>query len=141
MKDIPSFTKNHDILQPGFYYCNQIKGVDTFDVRFKKPNTTFLSTAVSHTIEHLLATALRNGKYKDEVIYFGPMGCRTGFYLLTTELSFEEAKSYFLEALIAALDFSEVPGNKKEQCGNYLDHDLSGAKDEIRKYIEVIKTC
>ena len=75
MDKIPSFQKNHDVLQPGFHFSGVQKGVDTFDLRFKKPNAgDFISPKALHSVEHMLATALRNGKCKDSVLYFGPMG-------------------------------------------------------------------
>ena len=101
MDKIPSFQKNHDVLQPGFHFSGVQKGVDTFDLRFKKPNAgDFISPKALHSVEHMLATALRNGKCKDSVLYFGPMGCRTGFYLLTTGLTCEEVFSALKTALV-----------------------------------------
>ena len=83
MRKIPSFEKNHDLLERGLYRCTQMHGVTTWDLRFKKPNAgDYITPAALHTVEHLLATTLRNSKCADDVIYFGPMGCRTGFYLL-----------------------------------------------------------
>ena len=119
MDKIPSFQKNHDVLQPGFHFSGVQKGVDTFDLRFKKPNAgDFISPKALHSVEHMLATALRNGRCKDSVLYFGPMGCRTGFYLLTTGLTCEEVFSALKTALVAALAMDEVPGSARVECGN-----------------------
>lgn len=140
MDKIPSFTKNHDELKTGLHFCNEIHGVSTWDLRFKKPNGgDYLSPAAMHTIEHLLATVLRNSAYKDSIIYFGPMGCRTGFYLLTAGLDRKAILSLLINSFSAALDFDEIPGNKREECGNYLEHDLPHAKLECKKYLEILK--
>ena len=141
MDKIPSFSKNHDELTTGLHFCNELHGVSTWDLRFKKPNAgDYISPAALHTVEHLLATALRNSANKDDIIYFGPMGCRTGFYLLTVNLSYEQVLAILKESLAVALSFTEVPGNKREECGNYLEHDLDGAKRECEKYLEILKS-
>lgn len=140
MDKIPSFQKNHDVLQPGFHFSGVQKGVDTFDLRFKKPNAgDFISPKALHSVEHMLATALRNGKCKDSVLYFGPMGCRTGFYLLTVNMDEKTVRNTLKEALAAALDFDSVPGAEKAECGNYLEHDLNGAKKECAEYLRLLE--
>ncbi|MBD5585430.1 MAG: S-ribosylhomocysteine lyase [Clostridia bacterium] len=139
MDRIPSFSKNHDELKTGLHRCGTAHGVTTWDLRFKKPNGgDYLSNPAMHTIEHLLATVLRNSAHKEDIIYFGPMGCRTGFYLLTVNLNEEELIPLLKESFKLALEFDEVPGNKREECGNYLEHDLDGAKTECKKYLELL---
>lgn len=139
MDRIPSFSKNHDTLKTGLHESMQMHGVTTWDLRFKKPNCgDYISPKALHTIEHLLATALRNSPNKDDIIYFGPMGCRTGFYLLTVNLSFSQVKSLLSDCCKVCLTFDEVPGSKREECGNYLEHDLIGAKKEIASYIQIL---
>ena len=139
MDKIPSFQKDHDKLQPGFHFSGFNCGVATFDLRFIKPNAgDFVSPAASHSIEHMMATALRNGKYKANIVYFGPMGCRTGFYLLTSGLSFVDALDATLSALAECGKFEKVPGAEKRECGNYLDHDLAGAKAECAAYLRLL---
>ena len=114
MDKIPSFQKNHNVLMPGMYFSTLLQNVATFDLRFKKPNSgDYLSPAAMHTIEHLLATALRNGKNKENIIYFGPMGCRTGFYLLTVHTDYLAALSCLKDAIHAALAMETIPGSKK----------------------------
>lgn len=141
MNKIPSFEKDHNTLQPGFHFSTLQQGVATFDLRFKKPNSgDFITPAALHSIEHMLATALRNGQAKDDVIYFGPMGCRTGFYLLTVNRSFHEAYDMIIAALNEALHMDTVPGAEKRECGNYLEHDLQGAKCECGKYLELLSS-
>ena len=139
MDKIPSFSKNHDKLQVGLYESMNMQGVTTWDLRFKKPNAgDFISPKALHTVEHLLATVLRNSSKKDDVIYFGPMGCRTGFYLLTTNLQFDEVLALLKESFSLAQTFDEIPGNKREECGNYLEHDLKDAIGECKKYLEIL---
>lgn len=139
MEKIPSFSKNHDKLAVGLHECGTAHGVTTWDLRFKKPNAgDFITPKALHSIEHLLATILRNSDKKDCIIYFGPMGCRTGFYLCTVNLSYAEVLKLLKESFALAQTFKEVPGNKREECGNYLEHDLDGAKEECRKYTEIL---
>ena len=138
---IPSFSKNHDNLAVGLHECGISHGVTTWDLRFKKPNAgDYVSPKASHTVEHLIATVLRNSNKKDDIIYFGPMGCRTGFYLLTTNLNYSEVKDLLIESFALADSFDEVPGNKREECGNYLEHDLADAKRECKEYLEILKS-
>lgn len=135
MDKIPSFQKNHNLLLPGFYFSGMQKGIATFDLRFKRPNAGgYIPPAALHTIEHLLATTLRNGPDGPQIIYFGPMGCRTGFYLLTTEMGFAAVLRALKDAVDRALELDKVPGAKKVECGNYRSHDLSGAKKELAAY-------
>ena len=140
MDRIPSFSKNHDALSVGLYESMQMHGVTTWDLRFKKPNAgDYISPKALHTVEHLLATVLRNSDKKDDVIYFGPMGCRTGFYLLTVNLSRGEVIALLKQSCVKALELDEIPGNKREECGNYLEHDLLDAKREIAAYSDILK--
>lgn len=140
MEKIPSFSKNHDELKRGLHECGTAHGVTTWDLRFKTPNGgDYLDIAAMHTIEHLIATIVRNSAHKDDIIYFGPMGCRTGFYLLTVNLDRAGVLNLLKESLKLVPDFTEVPGNKREECGNYLEHDLAGAKRECAAYLEVLE--
>ena len=140
MKRIPSFSKDHDKLSPGLHKCGVSYGVTTWDLRFKKPNAgDYIEQRALHTIEHVLATVLRNGKFADGIIYFGPMGCRTGFYLLTYGIADGDVLPMLRSAFAEALNFSEVPGSRREECGNYLEHDLEGAKRECAAYLAVLE--
>ena len=139
MEKIPSFQKNHDTLNVGLHAQTDINGVTTFDLRFKKPNAgDYITPKALHTVEHLLATVLRNGAQKNNIVYFGPMGCRTGFYLLTLRLTYAEVLELLKESIPVALALEEIPGSKREECGNYLEHDLEDAKEELRKYLEIL---
>ena len=140
MERIPSFAKNHDLLETGLYVSMEMNGVTTFDLRFKKPNGgNYITPKALHTTEHLLATTLRNSAEKENVIYFGPMGCRTGDYLLTVNLSYAQVRSLLQECIKNALTLTEIPGNKREECGNYLEHDMESAKSDLREYLAVLE--
>ena len=140
MQTIPSFRKDHDVLQKGLYAQTDANGITTFDLRFKTPNAgDYITPKALHTIEHLLATVLRNGREKDNIVYFGPMGCRTGFYLLTLRLGYDEVLALLKDAIPAALALSAVPGSAKKECGNYLEHDLADAKRELCAYLAVLE--
>ena len=142
MNKIASFTVNHDTLQKGMYISRIDGDIVTYDIRMKLPNGgDYLHMSAAHTLEHLFATYARNSKFGEHVIYVGPMGCRTGFYFLVRDkMSHEEAIALVKESMAFARDFEgEIPGNKKEECGNYLDHDLAGAKTIGADMYEVLK--
>lgn len=131
MERIASFCVDHTRLERGMYLSRQDGDVLTWDIRMKKPNQgDYLTTAAAHTLEHLFATYARNSAVKDGVIYVGPMGCRTGFYLLLAG----DYRSADIVALVTEMfefirDFEgEVPGASPRDCGNYLDMNLPMAK-------------
>ncbi len=146
MEKITSFTINHMKLLPGIYVSRQDQAGDsaitTFDIRMTRPNfEPVMNTAEIHTIEHLAATFLRNHEsYSSRVLYFGPMGCRTGFYLLLSG----KYKSRDIVPLITEMfefirDFEgEVPGAAARDCGNYLDMNLGMAKYLARKFLDSV---
>ncbi len=143
MEKITSFTIDHIKLEPGIYVSRKDhvgeKIITTFDLLMTSPNDEpVMNTAEVHTIEHLAATYLRNDKeYGDKTIYFGPMGCRTGFYLLLAG----DYQSWDIVELITKLyefirDFEgEVPGASAKDCGNYLDMNLGMAKYLAKRYL------
>lgn len=142
MNRIKSFSVNHDTLDIGVYESRRDLDTITYDIRMKKPNGgDYLSPATIHTLEHLLATFLRNGEYGAQIIYVGPMGCRTGFYLITGDQMLREAVLIQLrEVFRYVLLFSgEIPGSKREECGNYKEHDLDSAKAAAGVMIEVLE--
>ena len=125
MERIASFTVDHDVLVPGLYLSRRDGEVTTFDLRFKKPNTgDLLTNAEMHSVEHIIATLLRNGKSKDGVIYFGPMGCQTGFYLLVDSRIIPDADAVELvkETFAAGAAFEgAMPGySSVELCEQIL---------------------
>ena len=141
MEKIASFQVNHLNLLPGLYLSRRDRqgrcAVSTFDLRVTVPNREpVMDMPAIHTIEHLGATFLRNSGRKDEIIYFGPMGCRTGFYLVMFgELSAESVDPLVREMCDFILAFEgEIPGAKPEECGNWSEQNLDMAKYYIRKY-------
>ena len=142
MNKIASFTVNHDVLEKGMYISRIDGDVVTYDVRMKIPNGgDYLPMATAHTIEHLFATFARNDGLGKEVLYVGPMGCGTGFYLLLrSDVKYEDAIALAQRsmAFIAAYD-GEIPGNTRKECGNYLCHDLAGAKAIAADMVDVLK--
>lgn len=149
MEKIASFTVNHLDLFPGVYVSRKdsvgSETITTFDLRMTAPNKEpVMNTAEMHTIEHLAATWLRNDEeIKDKVIYFGPMGCRTGFYLiLAGDYTSLEALPIVTKTFEFIRDFEgEVPGAAAKDCGNYLDMNLPMAKYLANQYLERALYC
>ncbi len=147
MEKITSFTIDHIKLQPGLYVSRQDKigneTVTTFDLRLTSPNEEpVMNTAEMHTIEHLAATYLRNDpKWKEKVLYFGPMGCRTGFYLLLAgTYTSRDALPLVLDCFRFIAEFSgEVPGASAKDCGNYLDMNLPMANYWGKRYAALLE--
>ena len=149
MNKIPSFTIDHILLKRGVYVSRKdVVGNDvvtTFDVRMKEPNREpALSPSAIHTIEHLAATFLRNHKqWADKIIYWGPMGCLTGNYLLVKgDLSSEDILPLIKETFAFIADYEgEVPGASAKDCGNYLLMNLPMARWEAQKYLKEVLEC
>jgi len=148
MEKITSFTIDHLKLQPGLYVSRKDKvgeeTVTTFDLRLTSPNEEpVMNTAEVHTIEHLAATYLRNQpQWKTKVLYFGPMGCRTGFYLLLTgDYTSREVLPLVLDCFRFIRDYrGEVPGASPKDCGNYLDMNLNMANFWGRRYVAMLES-
>ncbi len=148
MEKIASFKVNHLTLLPGIYVSRKDtvgkEIITTFDLRMTRPNfEPAMNTAEVHTLEHLGATFLRNHKeYKDKTIYFGPMGCRTGFYLvLAGDYTSRDVVPLVTEMYAFMKDFEgEVPGAAARDCGNYLDMNLNMAKYVARRYYDEVLT-
>lgn len=149
MEKIASFTIDHLRLRPGLYVSRKdrigAETVTTFDLRITAPNIEpVMNTAEVHAIEHLGATYLRNDPaWKDRVVYFGPMGCRTGFYLLLSgDLQSEDVLPLVADTFRFIRDFSgEIPGASAKDCGNYLDMNLPMAQFYARRYVSVLETA
>lgn len=144
METIASFKVNHNKLKKGMYISRIDGDIVTYDIRMKKPNNEendYLQNASMHSFEHLFATYARNTKYSENIIYIGPMGCRTGFYFLVrNKISNEEALEIIKESFEFIKNFEgKIPGTNKEECGNYLEHDLEGAKSIASDMLEVLK--
>ena len=143
MEKIASFQVDHTTLRPGLYLSRRDGDVVTFDLRFKTPNTgDLLTNAEMHSMEHIIATLLRNSPQKDGVIYFGPMGCQTGFYALldNAQLTMEDCIALIQSVFEAGAEFTgEMPGKSAVECGNYINLDVDLAKAQCRYYADVIK--
>lgn len=141
MDRIASFSVDHMELFPGLYVSRKDTRdgvtITSFDIRITAPNREpVIDVPALHTIEHIGATYLRNSEYKDDIVYFGPMGCRTGCYLLMFgDLKSEDVYDIIIKMCDFILSFEgEIPGAKPEECGNYSEQNLSMAKYYISKY-------
>lgn len=149
MEKIPSFTINHNALLRGIYVSRKdqvgSETITTFDIRMKEPNREpALHNGALHTIEHLAATYLRNDpEWKDKIVYWGPMGCLTGNYLLMRgDLESKDIVELMKSTFNFVADFEgEIPGAAPMDCGNWLLHDLPMAKFEARKYVDEVLNC
>ena len=140
MERIKSFTINHNLLTPGFYVSREDGDIITYDLRTRKPNAgDYMSNSTMHSVEHMFATIVRNSEIADDVVYFGPMGCQTGFYLVVRK---QEPKKVFevtkkvLEEILAYN--GPVYGASAIECGHYENLDLNEAHVECKKYLDVL---
>lgn len=142
MEKIKSFTINHDILVPGFYISREDGDVITYDLRTRKPNAgDYMDNASMHSLEHMIATLIRNSDMGNDVVYFGPMGCQTGFYLLVRDSRspkevFEETKKVLKQTLEHD---GPVFGASAAECGHYENLSLAAAQKEAEKYLAVLE--
>ena len=141
MERIASFSVDHDKITPGMYISRIDGDVTSFDLRTRTPNAgDYMDNITMHSVEHMRATYLRGGEIVKSVIYFGPMGCRTGFYLLTRDLEPATVLGALKNALAATVSHKgEVFGKSRKECGNYLELDINAAKAECAAYLEVLK--
>ena len=142
MDKIESFKVDHTKLVKGIYVSRIDGDITTYDLRFKKPNMgDYLSNSAMHTIEHLMATYLRNSDMAEDVIYFGPMGCQTGFYLLVRNADNARVLKCVKTALKNCIEHNgEVFGCSEIECGNYRSLDLKSAVIECEKYLAVLNS-
>lgn len=145
MERIASFKMNHINLMPGLYVSRRDQSmgctITTFDLRITAPNREpVMDMPALHTIEHMAATFLRNSERKDEVVYFGPMGCRTGCYLLMFgDLNPQDILRLMIDMCNFMIEYDgDIPGAKPEQCGNYSEQNLNMAKFYIKKYRDAL---
>ena len=144
LRKIASFTINHDTLVPGLYISRVDGDCITYDLRLKYPNRgDYVAQKPLHTLEHLVATYVRSSAWTDSVVYFGPMGCRTGFYLILRDsVSHADAIRLVQEAFAFSAAYEgEIPGARQIECGNYLEHDLPAARAEAAAYLSVLAHC
>ena len=136
---IASFSVNHDYITEGIYVSRIDGDVTTYDMRTRVPNNAdndYMSNLTMHSFEHLFATYVRNSELGGRVIYFGPMGCQTGFYLLVRNADNLETLNTVKAVLKMIIAHEgDVPGAKREECGNYRNLDLESARVEARKYL------
>jgi S-ribosylhomocysteine lyase len=140
MNQITSFTVNHDYITPGLYISRVDGDITTFDLRTRKPNDgDYMDNLTMHSVEHMLATFLRNSAVADSIIYFGPMGCQTGFYLLTRDLPTEKVLAVLKQCLADILTYNgPMFGSTRQECGNYQNLSLDAAKAECARYLAVL---
>ena len=141
MQKIASFTVDHNLLDPGIYVSRRDGDITTYDLRTRKPNRgDYMDNLTMHSVEHLFATFVRNSEIRDSVIYFGPMGCQTGFYLLTKGVPDERVLEVTMEILEKIVSYDgEMPGNSAVECGNYRNLNTDAARLECARYLNVLK--
>lgn len=141
MNRIASFSVDHDFIKPGIYLSRIDGDVTTYDMRTRYPNTDeLMDNATMHTFEHMFATFVRNSELSESVLYFGPMGCQTGFYLLVRNAEHKAVLKLIEETLEKIIAYEgEVFGASRKECGNYKNLKLSLAKVEAQKYLEAVK--
>ena len=142
MKRIASFEVDHNTLTQGVYLSRKDGDVTTWDIRFVRPNTPpFLEMPAVHTIEHLFATYVRNSDVSERIIYFGPMGCRTGFYFLTRDMEDAQVLALVKDTLAFIASFEgDIPGVSAVECGNWKEHDLATAKRYAASMAAILAT-
>ena len=133
---IASFSVNHDLIDEGIYVSRIDGDITTYDLRTRRPNMgDYMDNLTMHSLEHLFATMVRQSAIGDSVIYFGPMGCQTGFYLLVRNADNGEVLRVVKDILAAISTYDgEMPGAKREECGNYLNLDVDSARVEAARY-------
>lgn len=141
MKRITSFSIDHDYIVPGVYLSRIDGDIVTYDLRTRRPNAgDYMDDVTMHSVEHMLATFLRNSEMAEQVIYFGPMGCQTGFYLLMRGDDHDRVLDTLRRALRQTVEHEgAVFGATRKECGNYLSLDMESARRECAAYLEVIK--
>ncbi len=141
MKTIQSFTVDHDFIDEGIYISRIDGDITTYDMRTRKPNCgDYMDNLTMHSLEHMFATYIRNSDIGESVIYFGPMGCRTGFYLLVRDVESDEVLRQTIMALESIVNHEgKMFGAARKQCGNYRGLNLEAAKREASRYLSVLK--
>ena len=142
IEKIASFTVDHDLLTEGIYVSRIDGDITTYDLRTRVPNAgDYMDNLTMHSVEHMFATFVRASKIADRVIYFGPMGCQTGFYLLVRNADNGETLATVNDVLAKIINHDgEMFGAVKKECGNYLNLDLSVAKAECERYLNVLNS-
>ena len=141
MRRIASLSVDHRKIKEGVYISRIDGDITTYDLRMRIPNSgDLISNSAMHSLEHMFATVVRNSEQGEDVIYFGPMGCQTGFYLLLRSLDHKGAMELIKKVLLDICEYEgEMPGNSEIECGNYINLSLDNAKAEARRYYDKIK--
>ena len=139
---IASFSVDHDVIDAGIYISRIDGDVTTYDLRTRRPNMgEYMDNLTMHSVEHMFATFVRSSKISDRVIYFGPMGCQTGFYLLVRDAENAEVLSVVKSVLDRIIKHDgEMFGATRKECGNYKNLDLAAAKVECERYLAVLNS-
>ena len=142
MRKIASFSVNHDNIVEGIYVSRIDGDITTYDMRMRKPNMgDYIDNITLHSLEHMFATYVRNSDIGENVIYFGPMGCQTGFYLLTRDISNEKVLEVVKDVLAKIINHAgEMFGNTREECGNYRNLNLECAQLESKRYLDILNS-
>ncbi len=142
MNKIASFTVNHDRIAEGIYISRIDGDITTYDMRMRKPNMgDYIDNLTIHSLEHMFATYVRNSEIGSKVIYFGPMGCQTGFYLLVRDESDSKVLEIVKDVLLKIVNHKgEIFGNTREECGNYRNLNLEAAQIEAKRYLDVLNS-
>ena len=142
MRRIASFTVNHDKINEGIYISRIDGDIVTYDMRMRKPNCgDYIDNLTIHSLEHMFATYVRNSEIGENVIYFGPMGCQTGFYLLVRDIEKYKVLEIVKDVLEKIISHNgEMFGNTREECGNYRNLNLSAAKLESERYLNTLNS-
>ena len=140
VRRISSFSVDHDLIDEGIYISRIDGDITTYDMRTRKPNMgDYMDNITMHSMEHMFATYVRNSKIGDDIIYFGPMGCRTGFYLLVRNADNAQVLAVVLDILSKiAYEADQMFGATRVECGNYLELDLDSAKTEAKRYLAAL---
>ncbi len=142
LKKIASFSVNHDKIVEGIYVSRIDGDITTYDMRMRKPNMgDYIDNITLHSLEHMFATYVRNSEIGQNVIYFGPMGCQTGFYLLTRDTSNEKVLEVVKDVLSKIINHKgEIFGRTREECGNYRNLNLECAQMESERYLKILNS-
>ena len=142
IKKIASFTVNHETLRPGIYISRKDSETVTYDLRTRIPNTDdLMDNSTMHSLEHMFATYIRNSEISNDVVYFGPMGCQTGFYLLVNGKTNEEILLAVKDTLAKIIAHKgDIFGKSAVECGNYKNLSLEKAKSEAKRYLDVLNS-
>ncbi len=142
MERIASFTVDHDLLTPGIYVSRRDGDITTYDLRTRTPNAgDYMDNRTMHSVEHMFATFIRNSEIRGAVVYFGPMGCQTGFYLLTRGVPDERVLEVTKDVLRRIVAYEgPVFGASRKECGHYENLDLGDAKRECARYLAVLES-